>query len=62
MDTRTLIRLVVIGYFIAPTLSVGAEISGTPFTVTDTGHVISGYRPAQDLRDSLDADKVGASR
>ncbi len=62
MGTRTLIRLVAIGCFIAPTLSAGVEISGTPFTVTDTGRVISGYRPAQELRDSLDADKVGASR
>ena len=86
MDTRTLIRHVVIGYYIAPTLSFAAEIpdsvratiaqrlpglaiesvSDSPLpgilVVSYDGRVISGYRPAQELRDSLDADKVGASR
>lgn len=37
-------------------------LTGTPFTITDSGRVISGYRPARELLESLDADKVMASR
>ncbi len=33
-------------------------LTGTPFTITDTGQVISGYRPARELLGSLDADKA----
>jgi thiol:disulfide interchange protein DsbC len=32
-------------------------LTGTPFTITDTGRVISGYMPAARLIESLDADK-----
>ena len=32
-------------------------LRGTPFTITDTGRVIGGYKPAPELVDSLDSDK-----
>lgn len=32
-------------------------LSGTPFTITDTGRVITGYRPAPALYATLEADK-----
>jgi thiol:disulfide interchange protein DsbC len=37
-------------------------LTGTPFTITETGRVISGYRPAQELLESLDADSVKTSQ
>ena len=37
-------------------------LTGTPFTITNTGRVISGYRPAQELRESLDADQRKVSQ
>ena len=33
-------------------------LKGTPFTVTDTGRIISGYMPAKQLLRSLDEDKL----
>ena len=40
-------------------MALGREVglTGTPFTVTDTGRVISGYMPARQLHESLEADK-----
>lgn len=37
-------------------------LTGTPFTITDTGRVITGYMPADRLIESLDSDKRGAAR
>jgi thiol:disulfide interchange protein DsbC len=37
-------------------------LTGTPFTITETGRVIAGYRPAQELLVSLDDDNVKATR
>ena len=37
-------------------------LRGTPYTITDTGRAISGYVPAPELLESLEADKLRASR
>jgi protein-disulfide isomerase len=37
-------------------------LRGTPYTITDTGRAISGYVPAPELLESLEADKRKASR
>lgn len=37
-------------------------LRGTPYTITDTGRAISGYVPAPELFESLEADKRKASR
>jgi thiol:disulfide interchange protein DsbC len=37
-------------------------LRGTPYSITDTGRAISGYVPAPELLDSLEADKQKASR
>ena len=37
-------------------------LRGTPFTITDTGRAVSGYVPAPQLLESLEADKRKASR
>jgi thiol:disulfide interchange protein DsbC len=37
-------------------------LRGTPYTITDTGRAIGGYVPAPELLESLDADKLKASR
>jgi thiol:disulfide interchange protein DsbC len=37
-------------------------LRGTPYTITDTGRAISGYVPAPELLESLEADKQKASR
>jgi thiol:disulfide interchange protein DsbC len=37
-------------------------LTGTPFTITETGRTIAGYRPAQELFEFLDDDKVKATR
>lgn len=37
-------------------------LRGTPYTITDTGRAISGYMPAPELLESLEADKQKASR
>lgn len=37
-------------------------LRGTPYTITDTGRAISGYMPAPELFESLEADKQKASR
>jgi thiol:disulfide interchange protein DsbC len=37
-------------------------LTGTPFTITDTGRVITGYMPAPALLESLNADKRKAVR
>ena len=37
-------------------------LRGTPYTITDTGRAISGYVPAPELFESLEADKLKASR
>jgi thiol:disulfide interchange protein DsbC len=34
-------------------------LTGTPFTVTDTGRIVSGYMPAKSLYESLEANKEG---
>ena len=44
---------------IAAHMALAREVglTGTPFTITDTGRVISGYMPAPKLYESLQADK-----
>ena len=37
-------------------------LRGTPYTITDTGRAISGYMPAPELFESLEADKQKTSR
>ena len=37
-------------------------LRGTPYTITDTGRAIGGYVPAPELFESLEADKLKASR
>ncbi len=37
-------------------------LQGTPYTITDTGRAIGGYVPAPELLESLEADKLKASR
>jgi thiol:disulfide interchange protein DsbC len=37
-------------------------LQGTPYTITDTGRAIGGYVPAPELLESLDEDKLTASR
>ncbi len=37
-------------------------LRGTPYTITDTGRAISGYVPAPELFESLEADKQKATR
>jgi thiol:disulfide interchange protein DsbC len=37
-------------------------LRGTPYTITDTGRAISGYVPAPELFESLEADKKKAAR
>ncbi len=37
-------------------------LQGTPYTITDTGRAINGYVPAPELLESLEADKLKASR
>jgi len=37
-------------------------LRGTPYTITDTGRAISGYVPAPELFESLEADKQKAAR
>jgi len=37
-------------------------LRGTPYTITDTGRAIGGYVPAPELFESLEADKLEASR
>ncbi|GMQ75151.1 MAG: DsbC family protein [Gammaproteobacteria bacterium] len=37
-------------------------LTGTPYTITDTGRAIAGYVPPQKLFASLEADKLKASR
>ncbi len=37
-------------------------LRGTPYTITDTGRAISGYVPAPELFESLEADKEKADR
>lgn len=37
-------------------------LRGTPYTITDTGRAISGYMPAPELFESLEADKLKAKR
>ena len=37
-------------------------LTGTPFTITDTGRVITGYMPADRLIKSLNADKRKAAK
>ena len=37
-------------------------LRGTPYTITDTGRAISGYVPAPELFESLESDKLKASR
>jgi thiol:disulfide interchange protein DsbC len=37
-------------------------LRGTPYTITDTGRAISGYVPALELFESLEADKQKATR
>ena len=44
------------------TLGRQLGLTGTPFTITDTGRVITGYMAADRLIESLDADKRGATR
>ncbi len=44
------------------TLARRLGLSGTPYTITDTGRAISGYVPAPELLESLEADKLTASR
>lgn len=45
---------------IAGHMSLAREVglTGTPYTVTDTGRVVSGYMPAANLFESLQADKA----
>jgi thiol:disulfide interchange protein DsbC len=44
------------------TLARRLGLRGTPYTITDTGRAISGYVPAPELLESLEADKLKASR
>lgn len=37
-------------------------LTGTPFSITDTGRIITGYMPADRLIESLEADKAGSAR
>ncbi len=37
-------------------------LQGTPYTITDSGRAIGGYVPAPELLESLEADKLKASR
>ena len=37
-------------------------LRGTPYTITDTGRAISGYVPTPELLESLEADKLKATR
>ncbi len=43
-------------------LAVLLALLGTPYTITDTGRTISGYVPAPEMFESLEADKLKASR